>query len=332
MQPHLPAEFHGYPRKVGRPGIRNTLLVLSVCGLNAAGARKVQASLPQSLLISTAFGRGQIGEDKIFHDSLLSKFACHPNIGAVVLLAPDKGLRKQYQSAIESTGRLCAGFSLEEAFEDSEKLVATAIDSGQQLANVLNGVKREAFAISELALAIECGHSDATSGIVANPLAGDLADLLIAEGGAVVISETMEWTGTERELYKRCVTPEVANKLDRLVTQRHALASAAGVDIHYGNPGAQNHAGGITTLEEKSRGAIAKCGTTAIVGALEQAEVIPNKAGLYLMDTPSLSPESISSMVAASAQIVIFTTGQGNPYGSAVAPTLKLTANRKNAD
>jgi altronate dehydratase large subunit len=279
------------------------------------------------VLISSAFGRGQIGNDKTFHDSLLSQFGCHPNVGAVLLLAADKPMRQRYQSIIESSGRLCAGFSLQEYGEDSEQLVSQAISAGQTFALTLAGMLRQPCETSALAVAIECGHSDATSGIVANPLVGDLADRLIAQGASVVISETMEWTGTERDLYARCRTPDIAEKLKRLIQQRHAIAAAADIDIHYGNPGPQNHIGGITTLAEKSHGAIAKGGTTGIVGALDQGEVIPEIPGLFLMDTPTLSPESISSMVAASAQIVIFTTGQGNPYGSAVAPTIKLTAN-----
>jgi len=331
MQSLLPSHFLGYRRKAGRPGIRNHLLVLSVCGLNAAGALKVHAGLPKSLLISSAFGRGQIGADKQLHDSHLSQLACHPNIGAVVLLAPDAELRAQYQSIIEASGRPCAGFSLQETKEDSEQLAANAISAGRQLIHELDDTRRQICSLSELAIAIECGHSDATSGIIANPLAGDLADQVVAQGGAVVISETMEWTGTETGLYARCREPEIAQKLESLIRDRHALADAANIDIHYGNPGPQNHVGGITTLEEKSLGAIAKGGTSDIVGALDQGQLLPAAAGLYLMDTPSLSPESISSMVAASAQLVVFTTGQGNPYGSAVAPTIKLTANPKTA-
>jgi altronate dehydratase large subunit len=178
---------------------------------------------------------------------------------------------------------------------------------------------------------MECGHSDASSGIVANPLAGDLADLLIAAGGAAVFSETLEWTGTEPSLYARCLTPEIAARLEALVTARHRIARDAGKNIRLGNPGPQNHDGGITTLEEKSHGAVSKGGTGPIAGALEQAEPLPETPGLYLMDTPTLSPESISSMVAGGAQLVIFTTGQGNPYGSAMAPTIKLTANPQTA-
>lgn len=323
----LPKNFNGYTRSEGRPGIRNHLLILSVCGLNAPGARKVKAALPEALLISTMYGRGQVGKDKLFHDTTLTQLACHPNTGGVILLAPDKPMRHRYQSDIEAQGRLCQGFSLQECAEDSEQLVNLAIAAGRELLISLNEQERQPCQLTSLALAMECGHSDASSGIIANPLSGDIADRLVAAGGSVVISETLEWTGTETGLYERCQTRQIADKLKQLVTARHHIATQVGKNIHIGNPGPQNHTGGITTLEEKSLGAIAKGGTSDIAGALAQGESIPEQAGLYLMDTPTLSPESITSMVAAGSQLLIFTTGQGNPYGSAVAPTIKLTAN-----
>jgi len=163
--------------------------------------------------------------------------------------------------------------------------------------------------------------------MVANPLAGDLADALVMAGGSVVISETMEWTGTEENLYTRCRNPQVADELRTLISERQRIAKDFGMNLVLDNPGPQNRAGGITTLEEKSFGAVIKGGTGPIVGALRQAATIPQDAGLYLMDTPVFSPESISSMIAGGAQMVAFTTGQGNPYGSALAPTLKITGN-----
>ncbi len=328
----LPTHFSGFARRHGRPGIRNHLTVLSVCGLNAPGARKVSASLPGSVLISTMFGRGQVGVDQTFHNRMLEGFGCHPNAGAVIVLAPDRALRERFQSALEAHGRPCAGFSLQETDEDGEALVRAAVDAGRELAAMLAGAQRVPCPTNALAVAMECGHSDASSGIVANPLAGDMADLLITAGGCALFSETLEWTGTEPSLYARCRTPEIAARLADLIKARHGIARDAGRNIRLGNPGPQNHDGGITTLEEKSHGAVSKGGTGSISGALEQAEALPDASGLYLMDTPTLSPESISSMVVGGAQLVIFTTGQGNPYGSAMAPTVKLTANPKTAE
>jgi altronate dehydratase large subunit len=326
--PALPAQFAGFRRPNGAAGVRNRLVLLSVCGLNAPQARKLAARLPEAALVSTDFGRGQVGEDAAFHARMLTAFGTHPNTGAALVLAPDATLRRRFEEAIAASGRPCAGVSLQEEGEDAERLLDKAVQAGRHLLDQLARQPREPCPVGDLFLAMECGHSDASSGIVANPLVGDVSDALIAAGGRAVFSETLEWTGAEESLYRRCADPATAERLRALVAARHRIARGAGHDVALGNPGPQNHAGGLTTLEEKSLGAVAKGGTAPIAGALAQGRPPPGAArGLFLMDTPALSPESISSMVAAGAQIVLFTTGHGNPYGSALAPTIKLTAN-----
>lgn len=326
----FPATFEGFPRACGRPGIRNQLALLSPCGLTTPATRKIAALLPQAVVISSPYGRGQLGADKQFHDQMFTSFGTHPNIGAAIVLAADSKMRLWLQDNVAASGRLAAGFSLQECGEDSEKLVASAVAVGREFLIELARAKQACCSVEDLILAVECGHSDATSGLAANPLAGELADSLIAAGGAVVIAETIEWLGTQDSLYTRCKSPQIAARLKKLFEARHQLALEAGRDLRIGNPGPQNHEGGITTLQEKSHGAISKGGTSQIAGVLAAGETVPGP-GLHLMDTPTLSPESISSMVAGGAQLVLFTTGQGNPYGSAVAPTLKLTANPQTA-
>jgi altronate dehydratase large subunit len=318
--------FQGFARAKGRPGIRNHLVILSMCGLNGPGAQRVAAALPGAVLISSPYGRGHVGADKAFHQHMLLAFATHPNTGAVLVLAPDDGLCDKMEQKIAATQRPVSGLSLQRWGEDGTSMTAGAITEGRRLLALVQTEPRVACPMSDLVIAAECGHSDATSGIVANPLVGDLFDKHIAGGGAAVFAETMEWLECEPGLYARCTTQDVADRLRSLVRARHAITDGAGHDIHIGNPGPQNHLGGITTLEEKSLGAICKGGTGPIAGALAEGEAI-SSSSLHLMDTPCLSPESISSMVAAGAQIVCFTTGHGIPYGSALAPTIKLTAN-----
>lgn len=324
------ATFQGYPRASGRPGIRNHLVILSMCGLNAPGARRVAAALPEAVLISSPYGRGHVGPDKVFHRHMLKAFSTHPNTGAVLILAPDDGLCDAMVKDVADTGRAVVGFSLQRWGEDGNRMTADAIAAGRRLWAQVQAEPRATCQMRDIVIAAECGHSDASSGIVTNPLVGDLFDHHIANGGAGVFAETREWLGCEPGLYARCATPEIASRLKELVEARHAISIGAGEDIHAGNPGPQNNAGGITTLEEKSLGAICKGGNGQIMGALGEGEAITGP-GLYLMDTPTLSSESISSMVAGGAQIVCFTTGHGNPYGSAIAPTIKLTGNPETA-
>ena len=325
------AVFQGYPRPIGGPGLRNHLLVLCACGLNVSGARRIAAALQGAKLVVTMHGRGHVGADRALHERMLTGFGRHPNVGAVLLIVADDAMGERLATPIEAAGRPCPIFSLQAFHEDGERLVEAAVGAGRTLAGDLAGARRRAIPVSQLVVATECGHSDASSGIVANPLVGRFADRLVEAGGRVVVSETLEWTGTESILRKRAATPAIAERLDAMLAGRHGIARAAGLDIYLGNPGPQNHEGGLTTLEEKSMGALMKGGSGPIVGALDHGEPIPEPPGLYLMDTPTLSPESISAMVAGGAQLVLFTTGQGNPYGSALAPTLKVTGNPQTA-
>ncbi|MEP7276915.1 MAG: hypothetical protein ABI812_11200, partial [Betaproteobacteria bacterium] len=180
--------------------------------------------------------------------------------------------------------------------------------------------------IADLCVAVECGHSDATSGLVCNPLVGRMMERLVEAGGQALFSETVEWTGAEHLLAQRAATPEVAQRILAAVGDGERRVREAGGDLRAQNPGPQNKAGGLTTIEEKALGAVAKGGEQPIVGVLQPAER-PRGAGLFLMDTPYFSPESITAMVAGGAQIVIFTTGAGNSYTSLIAPTIKMSAN-----
>ena len=327
QQAFSPDQFQGYTRAGGPPGVRNHVLLLSLSGLENAAARALHRLFPTTILAGSTYGRGHVGEDQVFQRHMMQALATHPNIGACLVLGPDEKLVAEVGRALDDAQRPWAGLSLQGAREDHFEFLNRAARETARLLHRTSRQPRVPVQISQLAIAIECGHSDATSGIVSNPLAGAFSVLLVAAGGRAVFSETLEWTGTGDVLAARAATPEVAKDIRNALARRHATAVAAGHDVQEGNPGPQNHAGGITTLEEKSLGAIAKGGNQPIAGLLREGAGLPSASGLYLMDTPCLSPESITSMVASGAQLVMFTTGQGNPYGSALAPTIKISAN-----
>jgi len=319
--------FLGYRRASGPPGIRNHLVILSLSGLESAIARTLHGQFPDAVFISTPYGRGHVGADRAFQHLMMAALATHPNAGAVLVLGPDRKAVSRLCDAAKAAGRPFAGLSLEDAHEDRFELLLRAGRAAARLKHQISRATRQHCPPDDLAIAIECGHSGATSGIVATPLAGDLAEAIVAAGGKALFSETLEWTGTADILAERAASPAVAAAIRGALDRRHAIARAADHDIQSGNPGPQNHAGGITTLEEKSLGAIAKGGNQPIQGVLDEGMPLPSRPGLYLMDTPCLSPESITSMIASGAQLVVFTTDQGNPYASALAPTIKITAN-----
>jgi altronate dehydratase large subunit len=180
--------------------------------------------------------------------------------------------------------------------------------------------------LSRLFIGLECGRSDPSSGIVANPLIGRLTDAVVGHGGSAVFGETLEWLGAEHLLARRAATPAVADAVRQAVLRREALASSQGVDLLGNNPGPTNIAAGLSTIEEKSLGAIAKSGSAPIAGVLAYGEA-PASNGLYAMDAPAYSPESLSGFVVAGAQLLLFSTGVGNSYVSLLAPTIKLSAN-----
>jgi altronate dehydratase large subunit len=318
--------FQGYRRADGRVGVRNHVLVLSPTGLTSAASTRVSSLVRGTICIATGYGRGQIGADEKLQFDTLTGLACHPNIAAAVVLSAGPDITKAYVDAIAATGKPVIGYSLPDVREDALALVDAGVRAATRLVREASALRRERCTLSELIVAVECGHSDATSGLVCNPLAGRMTEIIVAAGGSAVFSETVEWTGAEHLLAKRAINADVADQIVRAVNARERMVRDAGGDIRADNPGPQNRAGGLTTIEEKSLGAVAKGGSQRIHGLLQPTQRPPG-SGLYLMDTPYFSPESITAMVAAGAQIVLFTTGAGNSYCSLVAPTLKVSAN-----
>jgi altronate dehydratase large subunit len=183
---------------------------------------------------------------------------------------------------------------------------------------------------SGLVVGLECGGSDATSGLVANPVIGRIADSLIDAGGTAIFSEPVELVGCEDALAKRAGRKEVGEEVWALTKRYTDIAAAAGVDLVGVNPTADNLAGGLTTIEEKSLGAVSKSGTRPLQGVLAFAEV-PMAAGVWLMDAPAAAVENLTALSAGGCQAVLFSSGSVNPSGNPIAPTVKICANPRSA-
>ena len=191
-------------------------------------------------------------------------------------------------------------------------------------------MQREEADVSELMVAMECGGSDPTSGLAANPLVGEVADSIIASGGTAVLSETTEFIGAEKLLAKRAVNAHVSAQILEIVRHYEDAMKCVNDDVRKRNPSPGNKAGGITTLEEKSLGCIYKSGHSPIQAVYDYAQDIHHK-GLVIMDTPGNDPISMSGMAAGGCQLVLFTTGRGTPTGNPIVPVIKLSANRDTA-
>jgi altronate hydrolase len=207
----------------------------------------------------------------------------------------------------------------------TRETVRRGVEAIAELLPAINAVEREPIPASELIVAMECGGSDAYSGIAANPVVGRASDRVIAEGGTAMFSETPEVYGAEHLLAARARDPEVARKLYQRIRwwERYSVVNDGSMDS---NPAPGNKAGGITTILEKSLGAIAKGGTTDLAEVVEYAEPV-HGPGLVFMDTPGYDPVSVTGMVAGGAHVVCFTTGRGSVFGCKPVPSIKVASN-----
>ena len=205
------------------------------------------------------------------------------------------------------------------------KTVMRAVGFLKELLPEANAVKREPIPVSELILALQCGGSDGYSGISANPALGAAVDLLVRHGGTAVLSETPEIYGAEHLLTRRAVSREVGEKIVKRIKWWEDHCARTGGEMN-NNPSPGNKAGGLTTILEKSLGAVAKGGTTGLMGVYEYAQPVTAK-GFVFMDTPGYDPVSATGQVAGGANMICFTTGRGSVYGCKPSPSLKLATN-----
>jgi altronate dehydratase large subunit len=319
-------EFLGYHRSDGRVGVRNHLLILSLGGLTGPTARRIGGCLAGAVTVSLPYGVGLVGRDQQVHLAAIIGLATHPNAGATLLIGDNPRVMEQVVAAIEASGKPCAELTLDDCGHDAVTLTERGLRAGARLAWQLSGCRRAAAPLSALTVGLECGRSDPSSGLVANPLLGLVSDRLVDAGGRTIIGETMEWLGAEHMLGQRSRSPAVAAAIREAVLARERTAIAAGIDLTGNNPSPTNVAAGLSSIEEKSLGNIAKSGQRPIEGLIGYGESPPGR-GLWAMDAPAYAPESVTGFVMAGAQLILFTTGVGNSYVSALAPTVKLSAN-----
>ena len=321
-------QFWGYKRKEGRAGLRNHVLILPACACGSESARVVASQVRGAVNIVFNTGCSDVAANTAMSQKVLTGFACNPNVYGVVIIGlgcetvPHKELREKIQSM---TSKPVVSFGIQEeggTLRTIEKAVRAARDMAAEAAMQ----QKELCDISELLLGIECGGSDATSGIASNPAVGELSDLLVDLGASTMMSESIEWIGAEHIVARRGATPKIHNQIIQMCKDYEEHLKAAGQDCRAGQPTPGNKAGGLSTLDEKSLGCIRKGGTRPIVEVLEQGER-PTKTGAVVMDTAGYDISSVTSMVAGGCNAVIFTTGRGTPTGNAIVPVIKVTAN-----
>jgi altronate dehydratase large subunit len=322
----MSATFEGYRRPDGSVGVRNHVLVLSVTGLTGPTARRIGRCVPGARVITTPYGSGLLGDDARLQERAFTAFGRHPNVAAVVVVGATPPLVERIAQEIATTGRPVEALIFDECEHDALTMTERGTRVVARMMRDASRLRRTRADFGELFLGMECGRSDPTSGLVSNPLVGTVVDALVAAGGRAVFGETMEWLGAEHLLTARAENADVARAIEQAVLRRERTAVEAGIDLLGNNPGPTNIAAGLSTIEEKSLGAIAKGGRASIRGVIGIADPVPGP-GLYLMDAPAYAPESVGGLVASGAQVVLFTTGVGNSFVSGIAPTIKICAN-----
>ena len=338
-----PATFAGIRRADGRVGTRNYIGILTSVNCSAHVASVVADAFRRNpvtghdpladfpnvdgvVALTHKTGCGMTaGEPLTLLRRTLGGFARHVNFASVIVLGLGCEVN-QLGGLLEEqrlSGRL-RGMDIQE-MGGSRKTVAASIAHVNEALQDANRVRRETVPASELVVALQCGGSDGYSGVSANPALGAASDLVVRHGGTVVLSETPETYGAEHLLTRRAVSREVGEKLVALMRWWERYTEREGAELN-SNPSPGNKAGGLTTILEKSLGAMAKCGSTNLVDVVQYAEAVTAK-GFVFMDTPGYDPVAATGQVAGGANLVCFTTGRGSVFGCKPAPSIKLATN-----
>ena len=331
VSPREAATFRGYPRKTGRPGIRNELWILPTVGcvndvaktLARDAADLTGGAVEGVYAFPHPYGCSQLGDDQENTRKVLAALATHPNAGGVLLL----GLGCE-NSGIEQIRPFMGDYDPERVrflvCQQVEDELAEGRKLLEELAERMRADERTECSASGLIVGLKCGGSDGLSGITANPTIGVFSDLLTSMGGSTILTEVPEMFGAETILMNRCGTEELFRKTVRLINGFKGYFESYHMPV-YENPSPGNKAGGITTLEDKALGCTQKSGSSPVRGVLAYAEKLTEQ-GLNLLSAPGNDLVASTALAVSGAQLVLFSTGRGTPFGCPV-PTIKIASN-----
>ncbi|MDR1806517.1 MAG: altronate dehydratase family protein, partial [Propionibacteriaceae bacterium] len=331
--------FDGYPRADGRAGTRNMVGVLATVNCAAATARLIAAEarpfLAQYPHVDGVAAFTHTGGCGFIPDSpggqvflrTLRGYAAHPNLAGLIIVG--LGCEMVPVQAILETAPIPADTLVDSLVIQELGGVRATVRAGVEKVRAMVAAadqrRRQPLPVAQLVLGLNCGGSDGYSGVTANPALGWASDRLVAGGGASVLAETSEITGAEDLLVRRAVSPAVCQALAGKMAWWREYVRRGGGSLD-NNPSPGNKAGGLTTIIEKSLGAVAKSGQAPLQGVLDYAAPVPGP-GLYFMDTPGYDPVSVTGLIAGGANVVVFTTGRGSVLGGVPTPVLKVATN-----
>lgn len=332
--------FHGFARDDGGVGTRNFIGVIASVNCSVTVVRRIAEHFSETVLASypavdgvAAFahtsgcGMAKGGDGIAYLRRTIAGYARNPNFGGVLIVGLGCEVN-QIAALLDaeglSTGPLLRTLTIQES-GGTRLAIETGIAAVGELVALAAQDVRSSCPVSALTLGLQCGASDGYSALTANPALGRAADLLVGAGGAVILSETPEIYGAEHLLLARAAEPDIASRLRARLQWWEEYAAGSGADLD-NNPSPGNRAGGITTILEKSLGAVAKSGTSPLRDVLSYAERV-RTPGFSFMDTPGYDPCSATGQIAGGANLIAFTTGRGSVFGSKPTPTIKLASN-----
>jgi (2R)-sulfolactate sulfo-lyase subunit beta len=320
----------GFRRENGTVGIRNHTVILPVDDLSNAAAEAVAKVIPGTLALPHAYGRLQFGPDLDLTFRTLIGTGANPNVSSVVVIGIEPNWTERVVEGIAKTGKKVQGFSIER--HGDLRTIERAARVAAEFMKDDSEKRREPIERHEVLLSIKCGESDTTSGLGSCPTTAEAVDRWVDAGGTVLFGETSELTGGEQLIAQRCVNDAVRARFQQIYDDYLEMIERTGANLLGSQPTQGNIRGGLTTIEEKAMGNIAKTGVKPVIGALDAAEAPSSGPGLYFMDTSSAAAECVTLMAAAGAVVHLFPTGQGNVIGNPIEPVVKLTANPLTAE
>lgn len=315
--------FWGFRRPDGRVGIRNHVVIISAMDLSNSVVRKIAALVRGTVPILPHFGRLLLGPDAAQHLRTLVGVGVNSNVFGALVVSLEADSARRIAERITEFSKHVQVLDVQGTGGSLGTAMAGARLAGELMLEA-SSARREWCSLKDLVLGLKCGGTDATSGIAANPAIGVVTDRVIAAGGTVLFSEPSELMGGEPVMVERAVSREAADAIVATIGRFEQLAASHGIDVRGTNPTPDNIAGGITTVEEKAFGSLAKTGTGPIQGVVSYA-VRPPNPGLWLVDGSGPAVELMAGFAASGATAMLFSTGLGNPAGSPIAPTLRVT-------
>lgn len=321
-------KWYGYRRPDGSVGSRNYVAIIPsvTCANDVANA--IAHEVQGTVVYLHHQGCCQLPPDLDRVTETLISLGKSPNVGAVLIvsLGCEGTDHERMYKELKATGKPVEIIHIQELGGVS-KAIQAGTDLARKLVIEISGLQRTEADMSEIVMAIKCGASDTTSGMASNCVIGYVADHLVDLGATVIFGETTEFLGGEHLLARRAVNKEVADKIYEIVNNMETRAKSVGCDMRRGQPTPGNIAGGLSSIEEKSLGAIVKSGTRPIQGVLDYPEHVTTQKGLWIKDTPGREPEILTGMAATGAQFMCFSTGRGAPQGFPSMPVIKICGN-----